>query len=472
MKADDQVFFYYSGHGTSGYDPKNQTVGIPLNTGALVPADVGHVAPSLLLKQLLVGSVDLRPKFLALDKKAAVFVVFDSCYSGAGVKSIADGLFTSRGEALDLFSSRSPVTRDDYNAAYETVQPPALDPDEYPYQHLVFFSASAKSEKAYEINNISIEQGLLTTVDGRPHGILSNALIRGLSGEADTNHDGQITYEELHAFVYGQSMHQQTPQMLPQTRPDLVSGVVFNTAPAMVSSSLPIQSEVAGVSVSLSPASSRLRMVMAQRPEIRIVSSGPADLAVAMSGYDYALYVQNGVRIATYPEGETDRLIARIIREPDVRRLRNWEFPQQSFNVSLAASPADRAAYGVDERLVFMMTPERDSFLLLLNIDVTGSVTPLYSTAEGRPSAAGHSQSVETCIGQPTGTEYMKLFASDKPFKGIDDLLGRTFTPDQAAFADLMKALKGASSKSAQASRLMYSSDRELPGGQRCHAHN
>ncbi|NWF84551.1 MAG: caspase family protein, partial [Bryobacteraceae bacterium] len=84
-RAGDYVFVYYSGHGTSAYDPHlAQRLGLGLQpyTGALVPADVRAGSVDEVSERLVIGKRDLQPVFFRMSAVAEVFVVFDTCYSG------------------------------------------------------------------------------------------------------------------------------------------------------------------------------------------------------------------------------------------------------------------------------------------------------------------------------------------------------------------------------------------------------
>jgi uncharacterized caspase-like protein len=153
VRPGDQVFVYYSGHGTSPYDPRNPALGLPLDTGALVPADARRGPAQQVSRQLIIGSVDLRPRFLQLDRKAETFVAFDSCYSGESVKSLADEWLRARDVPLLSLVARGENISDDYDAAYTSVKLPAVKAADFPYERLVFLAAAAKSEKAFEIKS-------------------------------------------------------------------------------------------------------------------------------------------------------------------------------------------------------------------------------------------------------------------------------------------------------------------------------
>ena len=99
----DFVFVYFSGHGTSWYDPQNRVLqqgdlkqgDLTPNTGALMPADLDpQETVEEKMAKLIIGTRDLRPRFEKLDKGRQVLAVFDACYSGNSVRSV---LARSRG---------------------------------------------------------------------------------------------------------------------------------------------------------------------------------------------------------------------------------------------------------------------------------------------------------------------------------------------------------------------------------------
>ena len=149
VKPDSRVYFYYSGHGAP--DP---------TTGAayLVPYD----GDASFLKTTAYPLSKLYADLGALHDKESV-VMLDSCFSGAGGRSVmADGV-------------RPLVLLED------TTQPPAK-------------SAVLAASGAREIAG-----GL----DLRQHGLFTYFLLRGLAGEADPAHTGHMTAEELDQYVAG-----------------------------------------------------------------------------------------------------------------------------------------------------------------------------------------------------------------------------------------------------------------------------
>jgi hypothetical protein len=461
VKPGDEVFIYYSGHGTSALDPNAANFGLPVNSGALVPYDIHHARPAQMVPQLVIGAIDLKPRLQAIDRKASVFVVFDSCYSGAAVKSLASAELPSRGVPFGLLSRSAAM--DDYDAAYTEVRMPEVDVNAYPYQHLIFLAAASQSEKARDASRLAVQSGIIQTVDGKPHGLLTDSLLRAFRGDADENHDGKVTYDEVRRFAMTRVMNLgQTPQLLPANDPRLTDQPIFAVAVPQLPPPPPPPAARDGVAVHISPAAQSIAPQLARLPGVRVAQGQAADLAILRAGDRYELYIANGIRIHDYRESEVPRLLERVRREPEIRMLRDWTFPRQAFHADLQALPAGRDAYALGESVVFQLRADRASYLLLLNVDVSGEVTVVYKSPKGEPARSGETVPVKTCIGTPAGTEYMKLFAFAAPPAGWDEIEARNLPADGSEFEKLMAWLKSAAPDSAQTSLLTYSTDRRL----------
>ncbi len=462
----DQVFIYFSGHGTSALDPNNTKMGLPLNTGALVPSDVRLLPPTDMLKQLIVGSIDLKPRLAALDAKTSVFVVIDSCYSGATVKSLA-GVLTPRDVPLSSLAQTGKFDAEDYDAMFTSVGRPTIDPDAFSFRHLVFLAAASQSEKAFEASASAIRLGLIQTVDGKPHGLLTDSLLRALRGDADEDHDGIVTYDELRKFAHVRVMNfGQTPQLLPRQAPDLTQQPVFGLRDIRVKNSTPELSPSRDVAVVLGLGCDLIRETLAGIAGITVVTGGPADFSVSRSRTAYELFVANGVRVGEFETPTA--IVERIRREPDIRRIRDWRFAKQSFQVYAGINPSDRDGYAVGEAVVFELSARERSYFLLINVDVSGEITVAYKDAAGRPAAANQRVRVKACVSQPEGTEYMKLFAFRAPPPGWERLetSGHPLSPTKVRA--LLDVLQAAPADSGESGLLVYSSSRIRPGAGDC----
>lgn len=168
-ERDSSVFVYYSGHGA----PNTKT-----GDAYLVPYDGD---PTFVDKT----GFSLKRLYAALDKLPAkdVTVVLDSCFSGAGGRSVlAEGA-----RPLGL-----------------SIENPALTTGK-----IMVLSASAGDQ----ISNTFKEQG---------HGLLTYFFLKGLQGEGDANKDGAVEMAELYDYVKPnvqrvarkQYNNEQTPQLL------------------------------------------------------------------------------------------------------------------------------------------------------------------------------------------------------------------------------------------------------------------
>ncbi len=212
----DRVFIYYSGHGTSRRD-ELMALPLPHATGALVPADFNGAPGQTvdqLLAQLIIGTRDLRPTLERLDRDRAVLMVFDTCFSGNTVRAIEAPGNTDSSRYLRLSSRSVFGAEHDIGNFEENLKPE----DSYPYQNVFYISAAADNEVAKDIRRGNLY--IYPTIDGNPHGVLTDSLLRVLAGQrpVDTNNDGQWSQFELYAAVKSEVKRRfkQTPQALPR----------------------------------------------------------------------------------------------------------------------------------------------------------------------------------------------------------------------------------------------------------------
>ncbi|UCD78133.1 MAG: caspase family protein, partial [Desulfobacterales bacterium] len=212
----DRIFIYFSGHGTSRRD---EVLALPLphTTGALVPADFDadpDQPVEILLSQLIIGKRDLRPALEQLDRDRQVLMVFDTCFSGNTVRAIPNHKATSLSRYLPL-RSRSVFKAEQEIGSFEAnlnLNAP------YPYQNIFYISAASENEVAKDIRKDNLY--IYPTIDGNPHGVLTDALLRVLAGRVrvDADNDSQWSQIELYEAVKKevQRRFQQTPQVLPK----------------------------------------------------------------------------------------------------------------------------------------------------------------------------------------------------------------------------------------------------------------
>lgn len=168
-----EVFVYYGGHGAP--DPNtNQAFLVPYN------GDPGYLETT---------SYPLTRLYETLGKLPAknITVVMDSCFSGAGGRSVIQ-----KGARPMLISVENPLI-----AA----------------QNMVVFSAAAGNQ----ISNAMPE---------RRHGLFTYYFLKGLQGEADANKDGGVDVEELYAYMKPK-VETEARRMNAEQSPQLLPGVVL-----------------------------------------------------------------------------------------------------------------------------------------------------------------------------------------------------------------------------------------------------
>ena len=195
----DRVFIYFSGHGTSRRD-EQLALPLPHSTGALVPADFSadlSQPTESLMSQLIIGKRDLRPTLAQLDADRQVLMIFDTCFSGNTVRSIGNHTPSSSNRYLKL-PTRSVFEAEQHIGSFEDN---LKSRESYPYQNIFYISASTENEVAKDIPQNNLR--LYPTIDGNPHGVLTDALLRVLAGQmrVDTNNDGQWSQIELYTSV-------------------------------------------------------------------------------------------------------------------------------------------------------------------------------------------------------------------------------------------------------------------------------
>ena len=166
-----EVFVYYGGHGAP--DPNtNQAFLVPYDGDPAFLEETGYP-----LKHLYKVLGDLPAK--------QVTVVMDSCFSGAGGRSVI-----AKGTRPMLVTIENPLLAS---------------------QNMVVLSAAAG-------NQIS------SAFPEKRHGLFTYYFLKGLQGEADANRDGAVDIEELYDYLRPQvetaarrANAEQSPQLLPST---------------------------------------------------------------------------------------------------------------------------------------------------------------------------------------------------------------------------------------------------------------
>jgi hypothetical protein len=444
----DRIFIYFSGHGTSHRD-ELMALPLPHSTGALVPADFPadlSRSPELLMSQLIIGKRDLRPTLTELDADRQILMVFDTCFSGNSVRTINSRPSTNPERYLALQPASIFEKEEQKIGSFES----NLKPHEaYPYQNVFYISASTENEVAKDIpeNNLRI----YPTIDGKPHGVLTDALLRVLSGQkrVDTDNDGRWSQIELYTSVKAevQRRFRQTPQALPkegENAAGLHSKTFFTRSAGGIAAG-PGTPMTPKPGLRIQVASAELEFFKARLSKVEgltLVDSDP-DLIVIKDRDDIVLALPNMHHLCRFTSLESHQVIDRIRRHLQIQPLLELAYPGQQFNVAIELlGPYQKSIVRENESFGFEISTDRTAFILLLNVDPAGAVHVLYpyDKSELIPLAAGRKKILaERCRALwPFGTENMKLFAFTRQPAELADLMGKEdLHPGSARYAKL-----------------------------------
>ncbi len=440
-QSGDQVYIYFSGHGTSRLDREMQ-MPLPYSSGAFIPADfpIKHGTTKERYAKLIVGRRDLRPILKELDDSGrSVLVVYDSCYSGNAVR----GLFgkdelPSRYMALPTKNMAGYGLDDGEAVEFEMV--PKGD-QRYPYKNVYFISAASDAEKAADIPERWLKR--YPTFDGKAHGAFTNALLGILTGKvkSDFNNDGEVVYAELSRAVRGvlkAGNFKQQPQTLPQMKDDMT----LLAMRSVLGVNRQLQTEVANLPVSM-PVPMRVLVEsndkillnrLSKISKLQLVTE-QADLVIRQQGMDYLLLSGRFDLIGKLREPSIKMLIGRVQQELWKKEINTALTAHASFNMELSLSESAKGLVAKDGELIaFTLRSERPIYLLLLDIDSNGQLNILYpyTKSELAPIAANK---VVFIPGELPGQK-IKVQA---PF-GTDHLIAVGFTRLPESFSKLLGA--------------------------------
>ena len=408
----DHVFLYFSGHGTSFLNRRGEsglTAPLARDTGGLYPVDLDPRAADA-FDRLLVGRRDLRPLLEQLDRGRDVFVVFDACFS--------ENTFRTNSLGQPKFVPWTSATPPAFGAGTVVGSEP------YPYDNLVYLAASAEDEIAVDIRKRDLAEK--PTLDDLPHGALTDAMLRGLEGEANTDGDDELTVRELGRYVrkYVEGRFQQTPQLLhPPGKDDAVNGPVFGggeraAAPPPPRPARPVST---ALRLRIGAGAEALRSRLAAVDGVSVVT-GQFDLKVE--------HVRESAATGLFAvrHGSGDLLTSRLSADDAVRRVAWWvsvhallseSFPGQDFNVRMDVVECDGSGECQPQTnaelftgVVYEMRYEADvdACFLLVTVDVRGTMKVLVPWTEADLRAQRQGRIPDLVVTPPTGTEFVKLF--------------------------------------------------------------
>jgi uncharacterized caspase-like protein len=475
LKSGDHLLIYYSGHGTSAFDTGLQWLSpeIGPDSGALATYDLSLASLPAAVESLVIGRRDLRPILSHAAPGSQVLVVMDACYSENSAKSLSV-LPSSpiRGinvvEMIQGASGQGPPGQGQSGAGKARVTPAsgASEGGTYPYLNVVSLSAASKDQPALDINLATMQSKPdWRTVDGKPHGALTNTLLEALSGPGDTNHDGTISYDELYRYVRrNMEKFPHQPQLL-ASKSFMLDDSALGEGERGPAAPLPVSPPVAiprpsatpsRIRVAVQPPDAEMEAKLRVGAQAEVVTSG-FDLLVRRDGDEWGIHDESGVLIKRVPAARPEAVVASVQAQGQVTQLRLWSNPAQTFNVRIDAEPDGatgydklRTVFRVREKVRFKISTERPAFLLFLGLDKDGRVTVLFP---GPPAAERLRQAsnkpVEFVVEAtpPAGSEQLKLIGFlEQPAQWQEWSCSATacpsFDPGDARMAKLMQMLR------------------------------
>jgi uncharacterized caspase-like protein len=433
----DEVLVYFSGHGSSARD-SGQTLPIPGSSGVWIPTDFKAIDPKL--RDLILARTDLYPIFSQLEQGGRkLWVIVDACFSGQAARNAQNSEAPENAESpprmIDLKIGQAALAE---QAMLQTAsQFPAPAP--WPYQSTVYLAASAEGELARDVKCSATRPP--ATLDGKPHGAFTDALLRVLEGQlpADSDGDGFMSLTEVQratsAFMdlktYGH-----TPQRQPAVAEDengLGSRPVLSVPDAAAK---PKNAEAYYFHLYYENLPEKISTAVAGVPDVvRVTSQAKADIVLKLAENGQLNFLAaSGDLIAEVPKANLLQITAQVRQLAWAYRLQASAKSRARGVLAAEITPSGTGGrFTPGQKIRFVARPDRAAALVLMNIDATGKVSVLYPHNIGDTRLLGKDEAVympindpKRCIWvkKPFGMDLQFIFAFDTPPTGLADLIG------------------------------------------------
>lgn len=428
----DRVLVYFSTHGTSTLDTKARSSSrIPYCSGALALYDTN---PQNYADTLLQGKRDLKPALKALDDgDRQVWVVADSCYSGQLVR----GSDTLPNRFLSIVEKDSPIEQD-----LSSVQMSGTGScEEFTYKNTVFLSAASEGEVAGDINKKMLATGRWNTLDGKPHGVMTDALLRVLAGQTPSDYDGDgvANLNELHRSISDTLLtrgYAQTPQKLPSLIDD-VAGISYRSllgsAKPVVPSAIENQKSLL---ISMSPTiDSGLAAAIRSAKEFKLVSEpNQYDIQLTSNSKQLELWSRTGDKLGSTASMDNKAAMSRLRQYAWGKKLRLIAIENQQGFLALDFNPSRFGGnYLIGEKLNLTLKSQKPAHILLINIDSNGLLSVLYPFTSKELVLQPKQQLLNIpapndfiVVKEPVGTDMLFAFAFERKNPKLEKLVGLT----------------------------------------------
>ena len=337
-------------------------------------------------------------------------------------------------------------------------EPPALPP--YPYATTAFLSAAAEGEVALDLNQEVLTQ--YPTLDGKPHGALTDALLRVLEGElpADLDGSGELSLDEVHrsvsAYLASRGLAQ-SPRRLPaiDEDPHQIGGAPVLLARGVASA--PVKRPPAPLRLALSEGlAPELPGALRGVPGLALVEGREADLVLRRAG-NLQLRTASNDLIYQLPGDDVVRLRGNLTQLAWAHRLRQLAENHRRGVLPIDITPSRFGGnFRFGQTLAFVVKPDKPAYLLLLNIDARGRVSTLYPAraSETAALAGGEARHIPGTnprdliqVQAPEGLDLQFAFAFDQPPPAFERIVGmsaaRADDPRLLALEALLPEIEG-----------------------------
>ncbi|MDZ7857925.1 caspase family protein [Sphaerotilus sp.] len=419
----DEVLVYFSGHGTSALDLGAAALGVPVphGSGAFMAHDFDLSQPT---RGLIVGRTDLVPRIEALERgERRLWVVMDTCYSGQAVRQV-----TPTRADPDAWAERTfTISRPDIADRMARQAPGRSAPPPYPYRATAFLSAAGEGETAKDVSRAKLRQW--PTLDGQPHGALTDALLRVLDGRiaGDLNGDGWLDLNEVHRAVgdfMAQRPYGHTPQRLPSVAQDTLGLGSRAVLSVKGGAARPVEAPPTPLTVRTEDLPGPLVKRLQGLPDVKLLSAGGtgADLEIVRAGDLVDVVDASGDRLVRMQPVDADRLVGLVQGRAWARRVKALAERHRRGVLPVGIEPA---GFGGDftegQELNFSVRPDRELFLLMVNVNAMGEATLMYPTEEyerksspGRQLVQVPSASSRLTVRLPEGKDIQLFFGFDQ----------------------------------------------------------
>ncbi|MEM9387551.1 MAG: caspase family protein [Pseudomonadota bacterium] len=379
----DHVLVYYSGHGTSDYD-LTSGISLPDDSGALVPVDfVPRGSIDEQLSRLILGDRDLRPRFQALDQGGRYLaVLIDSCFAESVLRNDDQALDPGLPSRYIRLAGAAPILRAERRARVIAASSTPLQA--FAYERTIFIGAASAFEEATDIGRAMLSR--FPTLDARPHGAFTDALLRYLTLEqvADEDGNGAISYSELYNAVRS-FMSARRYRHMPQRRPlpnqsagRIEDRVVFESTRVISDRVAARPAEalsvwVAGAEQDITP----LVRALGAEDHLVLRADQSADVLVLVRDEHAQLRTGDNLLLAEISVADPTALVDRLTRYAWANRITHASVAPGAADVRLELRP-DRSYAMLRDHIQLEVFPTRPAHLAVFNIDPLGDINLIY----------------------------------------------------------------------------------------------